>query len=56
MKEIFNMDTLNQIIAAFNQYKLTHNTISCPFAPLCIYDDFLKEQGYHKISDWDPNG
>lgn len=47
---------LDKIITAFNEFKLTHMTISCPFAPLCIYDDFLEEQGYHKISDWDPNG
>ena len=50
------MDILNRIILAFNEYKLTHNEINCPFAPLCVYHDFLKEQGYYRISDWDPNG
>lgn len=50
------MDTLNQITLAFNEYKLTHKEVSCPFAPLCVYEDYLKSEGYHKISDWDPNG
>lgn len=50
------MDTLNQITLAFNEYKLTHKEVSCPFVPLCVYHDFLKEEGYYRISDWDPNG
>ena len=50
------MDILNQITLAFNEYKLIHSKVSCPFAPLCVYHDFLKEEGYYRISDWDPNG
>lgn len=56
MKETFNMDILSQITLAFSEYKLTHNKVSTVFAPLCIYEDFLKEEGYYRISDWDPNG
>lgn len=56
MKVIFNMDILSQITLAFNEYKLTHNDVSTVFAPLCIYEDFLKDQGYYRINDWDPNG
>ena len=50
------MTQLDQIILAFNEYKLTHKRVSCPFAPLCIYHDFLRNEGYCRISDWDPNG
>lgn len=56
MKVIFNMDTLNAITVAFSDYLLTHKKVSTVFAPLCIYEDFLKEQGYYRINDWDSNG
>ena len=56
IKEIFNMTTLDQIILAFSEYKLTHKEVSTVFAPLCIYEDFLKEEGYYRISYWNPNG
>lgn len=56
MKETFNMDIFSQITLAFSEYKLTHKAVNTVFAPLCIYEDFLKEEGYYRISDWDPNG
>lgn len=45
------MTTLDQIILAFSEYKLTHNAVNTVFAPLCIYEDFLKEEGYYRIND-----
>lgn len=50
------MIQLDQIILAFNEYKLTHSKVNCPFTPICVYKDFLREQGYYEISEWDPNG
>lgn len=50
------MDILSQITVSFSDYILTHKTVNTVFAPLCIYEDFLKEAGYYRINDWDPNG
>ena len=55
--ETFNIPSiLEEIEVAFTIYKATHSTVNTVFAPLCTYEDFLKDQGYYRISDWDPNG
>lgn len=50
------MTISEQIEIAFTVYKTTHSDTNTVFAPLCTYHDFLKEQGYYLISEWDPNG
>lgn len=50
------MNVYQEIKEALELYRNTRVETNTPFAPLCMYQDVLSEEGYYRVSDWDPNG
>lgn len=45
------MNIYQEIKDALESYKNTRIETNTPFAPLCMYQDVLRDEGYYRVSD-----
>lgn len=45
------MNVYQEIKEALELYRNTRVETNTPFAPLCMYQDVLSDEGYYRVSD-----